>query len=101
MPDPHAEAEAKLRQLAHRLRLGAAQLYPATEKQLDMVRQIARQQWAQEQKQLAQSPPAQKRTQQQTPAQSHAKAQQKQVARPTRRQQPIKQIPPPTQRHSH
>ena len=89
MPDPHAQAEARLRQAAHRMRLGAVKLYPATEKQLEMVRQIVRQQWDQEQQHLAPSPPAEKQPPEQAPAQPQVQA-----------KEPTQPIPPPTHHHS-
>ena len=103
MPNPPDKAEAVLRQLAHRLHQGAARLYPATEQHLDIVRQIARQQWSQEQQQRAQNTPAkqQRPRRKQARARPQAQAKQKRAVRRTRRQQPIKQIPPPAHRHSY
>ena len=85
MPDSKApsQPQPQPRQLTERLRAGAARLYPATERQLDLVRQILRQRL--ERQQRGQSPddpgptapPAPTKTRQkatQTPAPTQAPA---------------------------
>lgn len=47
MASPPKEPEEKLRQLGERLRRGWAKLYPVTEKELSVVRQVVREQWEQ------------------------------------------------------
>ena len=103
MANPPGKVEALLHELGRRMHLGAGRLYPATEQHLDIVRQIVREQWTQEQQQLAQSPPAKQRAprRKRARARPQAKAKLKRTTRRTRRQQPIKQIPPPTQRHGY
>ncbi len=61
MPNPKVPSQPQPRQLTARLRAGAARRYPATEAQLDVVRQLVRQRWEQQQQRRAQSPKRTKR----------------------------------------
>jgi hypothetical protein len=56
MSNPKAPYEPQPRRLTERLRAGAARLYPATQPQLELVRQIVRQRWAQQQHTQSPSP---------------------------------------------
>jgi hypothetical protein len=49
MPEQENETERKLHKLADRLRLGWQKLHPANEKDLELVRQVVREQWDKEQ----------------------------------------------------
>lgn len=49
MPDENAEAERVLGVLARRLRMGWAKQHPATDRQLERVREAVREQWEKEQ----------------------------------------------------
>ena len=51
MPDHEKTAQEKLQKLAKRLRQGWAVRYPVSEKTLEAVRQVVKQQWEQEQRQ--------------------------------------------------
>ena len=103
MANPTDKAEAALRQLVYRMHLGAAQLHPATEQHLDIVRQIAREQWTQEQQQRVQNPQArpQTRRRKRVRVRRPAKAKLKRATRPARRKKAIKRIPPPVQRYTY
>jgi len=96
MPDPHTEAEKKLRLLAERVRRGRARLQPLTEKELDVVRQAVRRQWEQEHQAgwaaaQGKSLRKAKRTQPQRAKSQHQAA----------KQAPGKKRPPQSQDHDH
>jgi succinate dehydrogenase/fumarate reductase flavoprotein subunit len=45
MPEEEKDKEAKLRKLAARLRLGYQKLHPVKESELNLVREVVRQEW--------------------------------------------------------
>ena len=49
MPNQNTDAEAALKKLGHRLRLGWAKKHPISDKSLESVKNTVREQWEQEQ----------------------------------------------------
>lgn len=56
MPDQNTDADAALTKLGQRLRSGWAKKHPVSDKSLESVRDIVREQWEQEQKVKGEKP---------------------------------------------
>jgi hypothetical protein len=67
MPNENTDAEAALKKLGHRLRLGWAKKHPASDKNLESVKNTVREQWEQEQTASRPSKPVPSPTKDQKP----------------------------------
>lgn len=65
MPNENTDAEAALKKLGHRMRLGWAKKHPISDKSLESVKNTVREQWEQEQTASRTSKPAPGPTKQQ------------------------------------